>query len=140
MHTEAHLFSVPNDCLWYDKLWGPSQRVVTLFLSDNCQLYLLEVSVHSMAGSGKIICVKKKSSDLSQRSFQMFFLAYLFPALLFLTPSPAEGIVGGVKAQIGQFPYIVSVNSGVYVTTTIISIVLRSASFMVKGTLVVGLS
>ena len=30
MHTEAHLFSVPNDCLWYDKLWGPSQRVVTL--------------------------------------------------------------------------------------------------------------
>ena len=32
MHTEAHLFSVPNDCLWYDKLWGPSQRVVTLFL------------------------------------------------------------------------------------------------------------
>ena len=31
MHTEAHLFSVPNDCLWYDKLWGPSQRVVTLF-------------------------------------------------------------------------------------------------------------
>ena len=32
MHTEDHLFSVPNDCLWYDKLWGPSQRVVTLFL------------------------------------------------------------------------------------------------------------
>ena len=32
MHTEAHLFSVPNDCLWYDKLWGPSQQVVTLFL------------------------------------------------------------------------------------------------------------
>ena len=30
VHTEAHLFSVPNDCLWYDKLWGPSQRVVTL--------------------------------------------------------------------------------------------------------------
>ena len=93
-----------------------------------------------MAGSGKIICVKKKSSDLSQRSFQMFFPACLFPALLFLTPSPAEGIVGGVKAQIGQFPYIVSVNSAVCVTTTIISIVLRSASFMVKGTLVVGLS
>ena len=93
-----------------------------------------------MAGSGKIICVKKKSSDLSQKSFQMFFPACLFPALLFLTPSPAEGIVGGVKAQIGQFPYIVSVNSGVCVTTPIISIVLRSASFMVKGTLVVGLS
>ena len=90
-----------------------------------------------MAGSGKIIRVKKKSS---QKSFQMFFLACLFPTLLFLTSSPAEGIVGGVKAQIGQFPYIVSVNSGVYVTTTIISIVLRSASFMVKGTLVVGLS
>ena len=68
-----------------------------------------------MAGSGKIICVKKKSSDLSQRSFQMFFPACLFPALLFLTPSPAEGIVGGVKAQIGQFPYIVSVNSWVCV-------------------------
>ena len=32
VHTEAHLFSVPNDCLWYDKLWGPSQRVVTLFI------------------------------------------------------------------------------------------------------------
>ena len=32
MHTEAHLFSVPNYCLWYDKLWGPSQRVVTLLL------------------------------------------------------------------------------------------------------------
>ena len=31
VHTEAHLFSVPNYCLWYDKLWGPSQRVVTLF-------------------------------------------------------------------------------------------------------------
>ena len=31
VHTEARLFSVPNDCLWYDKLWGPSQRVVTLF-------------------------------------------------------------------------------------------------------------
>ena len=33
LHTEAHLFSLPNDCLWYDKLWGPSQRVVTLFPS-----------------------------------------------------------------------------------------------------------
>ena len=22
---------MPNDYLWYDKLWGPSQRVVTLF-------------------------------------------------------------------------------------------------------------
>ena len=28
--TVAHLFSLLNDCLWYDKLWGPSQRVVTL--------------------------------------------------------------------------------------------------------------
>ena len=35
MHTEAHLFSVPNDYLWYDKLWGPSQRVVTLFSVNN---------------------------------------------------------------------------------------------------------
>ena len=26
----AHIFSLPRDCLWYDKLWGPSQRVVTL--------------------------------------------------------------------------------------------------------------
>ena len=32
VHTEAHLFSLPNDCLWYDKLWGPSQRVVTLLI------------------------------------------------------------------------------------------------------------
>ena len=32
-YCEAHLFSVPNDCLWYDKLWGPSQRVVTLLSS-----------------------------------------------------------------------------------------------------------
>ena len=42
--------------------------------------------------------------------FQMFYVAYLFPAflLVFLVISPAEGIVGGVKAQIGQFPYIVS--------------------------------
>ena len=30
-HTVSHLFSLLNDCLWYDKLWGPSQRVVTLF-------------------------------------------------------------------------------------------------------------
>ena len=37
----------------------------------------------------------------------MFYAAYLFPAFLFVT-TPAEGIVGGVKAQIGQFPYIVS--------------------------------
>ena len=27
----AHLFSLLNDCLLHDKLWGPSQRVVTLF-------------------------------------------------------------------------------------------------------------
>ena len=33
-YCEAHLFSVPNDCLWYDTLWGPSQRVVTLFGID----------------------------------------------------------------------------------------------------------
>ena len=24
--------SLPNHCLWYGKLWGPSQRVVTLFV------------------------------------------------------------------------------------------------------------
>ena len=35
MLTEAHLFSMPNDCLWYDKLWGPSQRVVTLFVFEH---------------------------------------------------------------------------------------------------------
>ena len=40
-------------------------------------------------------------------AFQMFYAAYLFPAFLFVT-TPAEGIVGGVKAQIGQLPYIVS--------------------------------
>ena len=39
MHTEAHLFSVPNDCLWYDKLWGPSQRVVTLLLLYKTEVY-----------------------------------------------------------------------------------------------------
>ena len=30
LHTVAH--SLLNEYLWYDKLWGPSQRVVTLFL------------------------------------------------------------------------------------------------------------
>ena len=43
MHTEAHLFSVPNDCLWYDKLWGPSQRVVTLFF-DLVSFFFLQFS------------------------------------------------------------------------------------------------
>ena len=46
MHTEAHLFSVPNDYLWYDKLWGPSQRVVTLFKSsvdDHLAIYSLDI-------------------------------------------------------------------------------------------------
>ena len=39
----------------------------------------------------------------------MFYAAYFFPVFLaFLVISPVEGIVGGVKAQIGQFPYIVS--------------------------------
>ena len=37
----------------------------------------------------------------------MFYAAYLIPAFLVVT-TPAEAIVGGVKAQIGQFPYIVS--------------------------------
>ena len=32
MCIQMLIFSVPNDCLWYDKLWGPSQRVVTLFI------------------------------------------------------------------------------------------------------------
>ena len=27
---ECNELSLLNDCLWYDKLWGPSQRVVTL--------------------------------------------------------------------------------------------------------------
>ena len=40
VHTEAHLFSVPNDCLWYDKLWGPSQRVVTLLVLEAVLLLL----------------------------------------------------------------------------------------------------
>ena len=26
--------SLLNEYLWYDKLWGPSQRVVTLFISN----------------------------------------------------------------------------------------------------------
>ena len=39
----------------------------------------------------------------------MFYAAYLFTAFsAFLVISPAAGIVGGVKVQIGQFPYIVS--------------------------------
>ena len=45
MLTEAHLFSMPNDCLWYDKLWGPSQRVVTLFkIKEKTKLHLVSVS------------------------------------------------------------------------------------------------
>ena len=27
-------------CLWYDKLWGPSQRVVTLFLTGRALVLL----------------------------------------------------------------------------------------------------
>ena len=46
MHTDAHLFSVPNDCLWYDKLWGPSQRVVTLFSLNILLLGIETVPVH----------------------------------------------------------------------------------------------
>ena len=34
MQTVAYLSSLRNDCLWYDKLWGPSQRVVTLFSAE----------------------------------------------------------------------------------------------------------
>ena len=41
MLLEAHLFSVPNDCLWHDKLWGPSQRVVTLFFAFHLPNYSL---------------------------------------------------------------------------------------------------
>ena len=37
----------------------------------------------------------------------MFYAAAYF-FLAFLIVKPSEGIVGGVKAQIGQFPYIVS--------------------------------
>ena len=45
--------------------------------------------------------------QMFKRLFQMFYAAaYLF--LAFLIVKPSEGIVGGVKAQIGQFPYIVS--------------------------------
>ena len=33
---ECNELSLLNDCLWYDKLLGPSQRVVTLFLCQAC--------------------------------------------------------------------------------------------------------
>ena len=33
--------SLPNHCLWYGKLWGPSQRVVTLFYMCLCISALL---------------------------------------------------------------------------------------------------
>ena len=46
-------------------------------------------------------------SSLFKWVFQMFYAAYLIPVFLVVT-TPAEAIVGGVKAQIGQFPYIVS--------------------------------
>ena len=63
MHTEAHLFSVPNDCLWYDKLRGPSQRVVTLFISITCHylsIYLFNCrsslkKMGSAAGCGGLL-------------------------------------------------------------------------------------
>ena len=35
------LFALLNDYLWYDKLWGPSQRVVTLLYQ---QLSILTIS------------------------------------------------------------------------------------------------
>ena len=51
MHTEAHLFSLPNDCLWYDKLWGPSQRVVTLLVAVRIMMRIMMVSTQ-LVGSG----------------------------------------------------------------------------------------
>ena len=68
MHTEAHLFSVPNDYLWYDKLWGPSQRVVTLFHiceelntlgESRCSGYLAQRAILLLHAVGlfKFICV-----------------------------------------------------------------------------------
>ena len=35
-------------CLWYDKLWGPSQRVVTLFFSicHNARYYSITPVTH----------------------------------------------------------------------------------------------
>ena len=57
---------------------------------------------------------KRESAEFGQslwqmfkRLFQMFYAAAYF-FLAFLIVKPSEGIVGGVKAQIGQFPYIVS--------------------------------
>ena len=35
LHLNLYTYSSPsllNECFWYDKLWGPSQRVVTLLL------------------------------------------------------------------------------------------------------------
>ena len=76
-----------------------------------CQIDLLTLLVPNwlrcQIGTGaKLSSNHKNQVSLFRWVFQMFFAAYLFPA--FLVISPAEGIVGGVKAQNGQFPYIVS--------------------------------
>ena len=62
MHTEAHLFSVPNDCLWYDKLWGPSQRVVTLFylkkkVFEGFPTYRCQHTIGNIQGVCVVTCV-----------------------------------------------------------------------------------
>ena len=36
--------SLPNEYLWYDKLWGPSQRVVTLFQIHPMKIYLTQMT------------------------------------------------------------------------------------------------
>ena len=60
VHTEAHLFSVPNDCLWYDKLWGPSQRVVTLL-----QYYKRGApkDIFGYHDGGKVLRINLQSTD-----------------------------------------------------------------------------
>ena len=61
VHTEAHLFSVPNDYLWYDKLWGPSQRVFTLLFVYECPLQLIQTIRHYFLGRQLSHCVVCKS-------------------------------------------------------------------------------
>ena len=56
---------MPNDCLWYDKLWGPSQRVVTLFIGQH------------LANSGEAQLKKSPS---------MFYLLQCFAYTTFCVP------------------------------------------------------
>ena len=78
MLLEAHLFSVSNDCLWYDKLWGPSQRVVTLFFIcyDFCfyrpKFYILENVRNLVANEGGMV-LKLILASLVRMGYQVGF-------------------------------------------------------------------